>query len=197
MIADAWAVDFEFGPGSIPRCLVARSLRYGTLVRVWEDRLLGLAAPPFPTGPDVALVAYYASAELGCFQVLGWPRPAHCIDLFAEFRVATNDGTPRPNSLLGALDYFGLPSLAAAEKDAMRNLAIRAARGSGRADGLARLLPKRCGRPRRPRPRLSGRLDWPAFRVGHDHASLGRGPLPRGLHDGRRRRRSARRPPRR
>jgi hypothetical protein len=35
-------------------------------------------------------VAYYASAELGCFRALGWPMPANIIDLFVEFRDRTN-----------------------------------------------------------------------------------------------------------
>ena len=40
-------------------------------------------------------MAYYASAELGCFLALGWPMPARILDLFAEFRAATN-GLPTP-----------------------------------------------------------------------------------------------------
>ena len=51
--------------------------------------------PPFPTGPDALFVAYYASAELGCFRALGWPMPANVLDLFAEFRDRTN-GLTRP-----------------------------------------------------------------------------------------------------
>ena len=40
---EVWAVDFEFAapPGERPQpiCLVARELRTGQLVRVWEDQL--------------------------------------------------------------------------------------------------------------------------------------------------------------
>ena len=47
-------------------------------------------APPYATGPDVLFVAYYASAELGCYRVLGWPMPERILDLFTEFRARTN-----------------------------------------------------------------------------------------------------------
>ena len=62
-------------------------------------------------------VAYYASAELGCYRVLGWEMPRRILDLFTEFRDRTN-GLPVPGgaSLLGALTYFGLDSIGATEK---------------------------------------------------------------------------------
>lgn len=90
-------------------------------------------APPYATGPDVLFVAFYASAELGCYRVLGWPMPERILDLFVEFRVRTNMGskmdqerrTPSGASLLGALAYFGLDAIGATEKDAMRELVLR------------------------------------------------------------------------
>ena len=100
-------------------------------------------------------VAYYASAELGCHEVLGWPAPVHVLDLFAEFRNVTNGySTPCGNGLLGALASFGLDGIDTAEKDSMRELAIRG--GPWTTDerralleycehdvvALARLLPK-------------------------------------------------------
>src|SRR5205807_4951223 len=33
---------------------------------------------------------YYASAELGCYRVLGWPTPERILDPFCEFRARTN-----------------------------------------------------------------------------------------------------------
>ena len=51
-------------------------------------------SPPYPTGPDVLFVAYYASAEIGCHLALGWPVPERVLDLFTEFRNHTN-GIPR------------------------------------------------------------------------------------------------------
>ena len=62
-------------------------------------------------------MAYYASAELGCFRALGWPMPARVLDLFCEFRNLTNGAaTVAGNGLLGALAHFGLPAIDAAEK---------------------------------------------------------------------------------
>ena len=91
---ELWCVDFEFrsDPGERPWvvCMVAQELISGRQIRMWRDELLALKKAPFNTGPDVALVAYYASAELGCFLELGWPLPANVIDLFAEHRVETN-----------------------------------------------------------------------------------------------------------
>src|SRR6478672_2264088 len=98
--------DFEFaitrGNRPEPVCLVAHEFRSGRRFRVWKDRFG--AAPPYATGPDVLFVAYYASAELGCYRVLGWEMPPRILDLFAEFRDRTNGlPTPAGSSLLGAL----------------------------------------------------------------------------------------------
>ena len=92
------------------------------------DELSSAIRPPFDIGPDSLFVAYYASAELGCFRALGWPTPVRILDLFAEFRCATN-GLPTPcgNGLLGALAYFGIDSIDAADKETMRDLALRGA----------------------------------------------------------------------
>ena len=93
-----WAVDFEFiaRPGERPEpvCLVARELRSGEMVRLWQDELRR-PAPPFPVDKAALVVAYFASAELGCFKALGWPMPARILDLYAEYRVQTN-GLPTP-----------------------------------------------------------------------------------------------------
>src|SRR5262245_8730440 len=121
-------VDCEFiaTPGNrpIPVCLVAHELRSGRRFRRWQHELG--AAPPYATGPDVLFVAYYASAELGCYRVLNWPMPERILDLFIEFRARTNGlDTPAGNSLLGALAYFGLDGMGAGEKDGMRALVLR------------------------------------------------------------------------
>jgi hypothetical protein len=124
---DVWAVDFEFGDGPAPRCLVARDLARTRLIHVWEDELWTLTAAPFPVGADNILTAYLASAEIRCFLALGWALPAHVVDLYVEFRLFMN-GRRAPTGgygLLGALQYFGLPSLDAEEKDAMQALALR------------------------------------------------------------------------
>jgi hypothetical protein len=122
-----WAVDFEFGDGPAPRCLVARDLARTRCLRVWEDELRTLSAAPFPVGTDSIMTAYLASAEISCFLALGWALPVHVVDLYAEFRLFMN-GRRAPTAgygLLGALRYFGLPSLDVEEKDTMRALALR------------------------------------------------------------------------
>jgi hypothetical protein len=125
---EIWAVDFEFGaqPGENPDpvCLVAWELRSGRKLRIWRDEF-GVT-PPYPTGPNVLFVAYYASAEIGCHLALGWPVPERILDLFTEFRNHTN-GLPTLSGagLLGALTHFGLDGMGAVEKDEMRTLALR------------------------------------------------------------------------
>ena len=106
--------------------MVAREYRTGRTHRVWADELATMASPPFPIGADTLVVAYYASAELGCFRALKWLMPARVLDLFAEFRCRTNGlDVPCGSGLLGALAYFGLNAIDAAVKDTMRDLAIR------------------------------------------------------------------------
>jgi DNA polymerase I len=117
---EVWLCDFEFGsePGERPevRCMVAKEFHSGHVIRLWVDELG--SAPPFDVGKAALFVAYYASAELGCFLSLGWSLPARILDLFTEFRNLTNGSSPLAgNSLLGALSYFGLDGIGAGEKD--------------------------------------------------------------------------------
>jgi DNA polymerase I len=114
------AVDFEFefgghaGERPRPVCMVAKDLCTGQEWRLWRDEFG--TAPPFPTSADSIVVAYYASAELGCFRALGWPMPARVVDLFVEFRDRTNRvaqrrklGVKPPSvGLIDALAHFGL-----------------------------------------------------------------------------------------
>jgi DNA polymerase family A len=124
---EVWAADFEFvaPPGERPDvvCLVARELKSGRVIRLWRDQLGPVA--PYATGPDTLLVAYYASAELGCHRALGWPTPARVLDLFTEFRARRNGlATVAGSSLLGALTHFGLDNIGATEKEGMRELIL-------------------------------------------------------------------------
>lgn len=112
-------VDFEFSIGAgerpIPICLVAHELRSGRWFRIFREQF-GLV-PPYATGPDVLFVAFYASAELGCYRSLGWPMPDRVLDLFIEFRNRVNGlHIPAGSSLLGALSYFGVEATGASEK---------------------------------------------------------------------------------
>jgi hypothetical protein len=115
--------DFEFrataGERPVPICAVGHELRSGRTFRLWEDQLG--PAPPWAAGPDVLFVAYYASAELGCYRVLNWAMPERILDLFTEFRNLTNGlPTPAGASLLGALAYFGLDGIGTTEKKEMQ-----------------------------------------------------------------------------
>jgi hypothetical protein len=192
---EVWAADFEFAapPGHRPRplCLVARELRSGRLVRRWLDGDAP-ARPPYPTDAGALFVAYYASAELGCHLALGWPLPERVLDLYAEFRTATNGRPPACGSgLLGALAHFGLPALDAAEKESLRELAQR---GGPYTDGeklalldycqsdvdsLARLLPAMLPGLDLPRALLRGRYTAAAARMEWEGVPLDAGALGR------------------
>jgi hypothetical protein len=127
---EVWLVDFEFvatpGNQQIPVCLVAYELRSERLIRIWHDELKKMKCPPYSIGRDALFVAYYASAEFGCHLSLGWRLPYHVLDLFTEFRSLTNGCRLQcGNGLLGALAWYGLGSIEAAEKDSMRDLILR------------------------------------------------------------------------
>jgi DNA polymerase I len=164
---EIWSVDFEFqavaGEPPWVVCMVAREARSGREIRMWRDELLARRRAPFDTGVDAVLVAYYASAELGCFLEMGWPLPANVLDLYVEHRVETN-GIPTgfSNRLPGALAYRGLGHLDVDEKQAMIELILSKRAFSSaeqkaiidycRSDvvGLETLLPK-----------MSPSIDWP------------------------------------
>jgi DNA polymerase-1 len=176
-------VDFEFeahqGERPIPVCLAAYELRSGRRFRVFENEFG--PAPPYATGPDVLFVAYYASAELGCYRVLGWPMPERVLDLFIEFRDRTN-GLPTPAGarLLGALAYFGLDGMGATEKkDLQEAIGNGTWRGrytpkeildycAGDVDALTRLLPAMLPRIDLPRALLRGRYMATAAAIEHN-----------------------------
>lgn len=178
VVADA---EFTILPGErpVPVCLVARELRSGRCFRLWQDQL-GLG-PPYATGPGVLFIAFYASAELGCYRVLGWPMPERILDLFTEFRDRTNGlPTPAGSSLLGALAYFGLDAMGATEKKDMQE-AIGNGTWRGRftpqeildycqgdVDALIRLLPVMLPRIDLPRALLRGRYMAAAATMEHN-----------------------------
>jgi hypothetical protein len=178
---EVWAVDFEFtappGHRPTPLCLVARELRTGRLVRRWLDGA-DPGDPPYGTGPDTLLVAYYSSAEWGCHLALRWPMPERVLDLFAEFACLTS-GMPPPNGrdLLGALTYHGLPGIDAVVKKEMQALAMLGGPYTAAectaltdycqtdVDALARLLPAMLPAIDVPRGLLRGRYTVAAARM--------------------------------
>jgi hypothetical protein len=175
--------EFEFGgnPGNRPRpvCMVAKDLCTGQVGRLWRGEFC--AAPPFPIDADSLFVAYYASAELGCFKALGWSVPANVLDLFVEFRNGRN-GLPTPNGfgLLGALAYFGLNTIGTVEKGEMRTLILAGGPWSGDERGgilkycsgdvaaLERLLPAMLPKIDLPRALLRGRYMKAAAAMEHN-----------------------------
>ena len=129
-----YLVDFEFHPAGgregnppVPVCMVAHEWQSGETKRYWRTELEQMTTSPFPSCEQALCVAYYASAEMDCFQALGWPPPVNVLDLFTEFRCLTNGGqVGYGNGLLGALLHFGLPSMGGETKDAMRDLILTA-----------------------------------------------------------------------
>ncbi len=128
--AEVWLVDFEFGQpdGETPtvKCMVGHELRSGRTIRLFREELEMRSESPIPTGADVLFVAYYASAEIGCYLSLGWQLPKRVLDLYVEFRCLTSGlGSANGYGLLGAMCHYGLPSIEAGEKESMRQLAMR------------------------------------------------------------------------
>ena len=119
-----WVLDFEFQqqPGDVPNvhCLVARCFRSGQTIRQWVTD----NPTPFRFGPNDLLVAYFASAEIGCLLSLGWGLPRFVLDLYCEWRVGTN-GLSVGRGLLDAAIVHGLGAMESSEKTTMRDLAIR------------------------------------------------------------------------
>jgi len=122
-----WVLDFEFrcpdGERPEPVCMVARNYRNGQELRYWFPD----GPQPNPFGPDDLLVAYYASAEIGCFLALGWDVPTRVLDLYVEFKNCMG-GKPLPYgytlNLLGVAACLGIQSSTSTEsKDHYRLLA--------------------------------------------------------------------------
>lgn len=124
---EVWVVDFEFatmpGENPVPICMVAIEYRTGRGLRIWADDLATMQVAPFPL--DSLIVAYYASAEVGCYLSLGWVAPVHVLDLYVEFRNATNGLATNGSGLLAAQAWYGIAGIGdATHKTDMRHLAI-------------------------------------------------------------------------
>ena len=128
--SEIWCCDFEFSarPGDRPWpvCMVAKEFKSQRVIRLWAEELRQRTEAPFPVDRDALFVAYYASAEMGCFLALGWPLPVFVLDLYTEFCNLTSGLTlPCGRGLVGALALYGLDSIGADEKEDMRALAMR------------------------------------------------------------------------
>jgi DNA polymerase I-like protein with 3'-5' exonuclease and polymerase domains len=122
------ACDFEFleppGERPTPVCMVARELRTGREIRMWQDEFT--SESPFPTDESALFVAYAASAELKCMRVLGWPMPQRILDPYVEFRARTSGmGPEQGRGLLDALTFYGLPHITSEQKTRGRALVLK------------------------------------------------------------------------
>jgi hypothetical protein len=122
-------VDFEFfqpdGERPLPLCMATHDLLSGQTQALWLE---GVAppCPAWPCTPDTLLVTFYGTAELSCYLAQGWEFPQRLVDAYTEFRCLSSGLTvPSGYGLLGALEAFGLPSMASAEKIRMQHLARR------------------------------------------------------------------------
>jgi DNA polymerase I len=127
-------LDTEFvghdGDRVLPVCLIAHELRSGRRHRLFFGDPHATYENPLPVGSDVLYIAYSAPAELSTFLALKWPLPELVLDLFVEFRCATNgltkaNGSPVESSLIAALMHYGLDSMTVLEKVSMIDLILR------------------------------------------------------------------------
>jgi len=121
--------DFEYvsveGERPNPVCLVWHDWESGETHRIWQDELLKMKKPPFDISEKTICCTYYYGAEGSCHQALGWEHPAQVIDCFAEFRSLTNGRkVPCGNSLIGAMIFYGLPTMTGEKKSSMRDLIL-------------------------------------------------------------------------
>lgn len=120
-----FVIDFEFiaelGERQKPICLVSYEIISGELKKIWlEDKDTLTLKPPYPISESDLYVAYYSSAEWGCYLSLNWPLPINVIDLYSEFRVLTNGRPGVSKGLLGACHLFGVNAISESEKEVAR-----------------------------------------------------------------------------
>jgi hypothetical protein len=109
-------------------CGVFHDLSTGQTHWLWRDQLDQLGGElPYEDGPDTLVVSFVFNAEGSCHLALGQPLPKNILDLSPEFKCLVNGkGIPRKNQgLIGALQYFGLSSIAPKRKEAMRERIIK------------------------------------------------------------------------
>jgi len=167
---ELWIIDTEFYPGPglgnggvegdpiTPLCLVAREMRSGRTVCLWEGEFGPF--PPYRLDTDALVLGYMISAEFGVHIALNWGQPASCIDPYVEFRHLTNDARIKSGdrekdfySIDGALRHFRLSPIDTAHKKEMRNRILQGPRFSAQerrdildyctadTDALAKLVP--------------------------------------------------------
>ena len=129
---EIYLVDFEFHPINkhegnrpMPVCMVVKEFVSGKTHKYWQNELQELSSCPLPVSSEVLWVAYFATAEMDCFEALGWALPVNLLDLFTEFRWLRNGADKGfKRGLIAALRYFGLESIATEEKERLRDLIL-------------------------------------------------------------------------
>jgi hypothetical protein len=101
-------LDFEFqqpdGHRPNPLCLCVHGLRSGETRFYWREELRRMKRAPFDTSRRTLVVAFFASAEMGCFLELGWERPKSLVCLHAENRAVYNGILPFIKGQYGLLN---------------------------------------------------------------------------------------------
>jgi len=119
-----WVIDFEFraeaGCKPRPWCVVGIDADTGEVVRVWLD---GVDAP-CPFRPPYRMVAHFATAELGCFEVLGWAFPDVVVDTLAEARTVRGQVPIGGWGLLSVARWLGVATMTSEHKESMRDIAM-------------------------------------------------------------------------
>jgi DNA polymerase I-like protein with 3'-5' exonuclease and polymerase domains len=125
-----WLLDTEYATPAngfvIPVCVVGKEYFSGQCIRQFFDDTSKKYGNPFPVDDKALFVAYAAHAEWGCFLSLGWQPPKYILDLYAEFRNEISGLAPPfmqrefDTRLLGAMQYYKLDMIAAAEKKEMQ-----------------------------------------------------------------------------
>ena len=119
-----WVIDYEFfgkdGDPQQPICYVGHNLSTNETIKHWIDG--SEAKPEYSVDDKTLIIAYFASAEIGCHIPLGFKIPPYLVDLFVEFRCRTNGiSVPSGRTLIGACICYQVPGSDATYKDIMRN----------------------------------------------------------------------------
>lgn len=127
---EVWVCDTEYGsvPGNPvrPVCLVAKELRTGQVVSLWQGDLSRFSALPFG-GDDTLFVSFQAAAECSFLLALGWKLPHYVLCLYAEHQSQFSGMGGEKKlvwSLLEAMANHGLEVRDAEHKSAMVKLII-------------------------------------------------------------------------
>lgn len=119
-----WVIDFEFlaesGHRPRPWCVVGMDAETGEVVRAWLDG----ADVRCPFVPPYRMVAHYALAELGCYEVLGWTFPDQVVDTLAEARTVRGQVPIGGWGLLSVAHWLGVSTMSTEHKGEMRSVAM-------------------------------------------------------------------------